>query len=222
MKTTIYLIRHAEAEGNIKRTFQGHTDAALTPKGEHQLERLAERFRTIPIDAVYASPLLRTRKTAEAANRYHGLEITIVPELIEINGGDWEGVPWDEMYTRYPEEQLLWDTAPHLCCPPNGESMRAVYERMSAAVDAIARENAGKTAVVVSHGGAIRNYLCHAYGWPHERLCDVGWEENTAVSLVEYNEAFCPNVVYHNDASHLTAEQCTVLHQDWSKTPVEK
>ena len=55
--TTIYLVRHCEAMGNINRIFQGHTDEEISENGRMQLERLAERFRGIHLDAVYSSPL---------------------------------------------------------------------------------------------------------------------------------------------------------------------
>lgn len=73
--TTIYLVRHCEAMGNINRIFQGHTDEEISDNGRLQLEKLAERFRDIHLDALYSSPLKRAYRTAEAVNRYHQLPI---------------------------------------------------------------------------------------------------------------------------------------------------
>lgn len=220
MKTTIYLVRHAQASGNVDKTFQGHSDNALTQAGYTQLDRLAERFKTVEFDAIYASPLLRTRETAGAANRYHGLELHLDSGLLEINGGDFEGISWDDIPNLYPEQQRAWNEAPHLFCAPGGESMAQVYHRVSETIDRIARENAGKTIVVVSHGCAIRNYLCAANGWGIERLRDVMWSENTAVCKVEYDEAFAPTVVLQNDASHLEPDLCLMMAQNWWQTTV--
>ena len=64
--TTVYLIRHAEAEGNLYRRFQGWHDGLITEKGTQQIEALAARFADIPIDAVYSSDLRRTMTTAGA------------------------------------------------------------------------------------------------------------------------------------------------------------
>ena len=55
--TTIYLIRHAEAEGNLYRIAQGQANSSITDRGERQIQALARRFADIPIDAVYASAL---------------------------------------------------------------------------------------------------------------------------------------------------------------------
>ena len=85
--TKIYLFRHCEAEGNHRRVFQGHINTDVTELGAKQLDVLAERFRDIHIDKIYSSPLLRAMKTAEAAARYHDLEVIPYDNLIELNGG---------------------------------------------------------------------------------------------------------------------------------------
>ena len=58
--TTLYLIRHAEAEGNIFRRVHGWYNSSITPNGLRQVAALQKRFETIPVDAVYASDLIRT------------------------------------------------------------------------------------------------------------------------------------------------------------------
>ena len=68
--TEIYLIRHAQAEGNLYRMMQGHWDGSVDgPLGLKQIDALAERFRTVHVDALYASDLYRTRLTASAITR---------------------------------------------------------------------------------------------------------------------------------------------------------
>lgn len=89
--TSIYLVRHCQAQGNVNRVFQGRIDSEISEEGRRQLDRLAERFRRIPLDAVYTSPLQRARLTAEALNRYHGLPVRTDARFIEIDGGCWEG-----------------------------------------------------------------------------------------------------------------------------------
>ena len=62
--TTIYLIRHAEAEGNVYRVYQGQHDTLLTETGKLQAQALGERFRDVHVDAVYSSDLYRAAATA--------------------------------------------------------------------------------------------------------------------------------------------------------------
>lgn len=213
--TRIYLIRHAEAEGNVKRVFQGHIDADISPKGKKQLEKLAERFAHIHLDALYASPLRRAYKTAQAVDSVQNLPITTIKGLMEINGGCWEGQPFLELPERFPRDHETWVHRPWDFAPPDGEPMRQVYARMWEAISGIARKHPGKTVGVASHGCAIRNYLCRARGWSIERLNEVAWCDNTAVSIIEYHNNGQVQITMENDASHLDEELSTFAKQTW-------
>ena len=74
--TEIYLIRHAQAEGNSYRSMQGHWDGDVTPMGRRQIALLAERFRDVKVDALYSSDLYRTRLTAAAIQSSITIELS--------------------------------------------------------------------------------------------------------------------------------------------------
>ena len=95
--TTVYLIRHAEAEGNYYRRIQGHWDGQITALGMRQIDALAERMRDVPINAVYASDLSRTQTTAQAILKYHALPLHIDSRLREVGMGVWEGRSWGDV-----------------------------------------------------------------------------------------------------------------------------
>ena len=84
--TEIYIVRHCEAQGNLKRLFQGVSDFDITETGAKQLEYLKKRFENIHLDKIYASPLIRTRKTALAVAGGRDIEIKDEPGIIELNG----------------------------------------------------------------------------------------------------------------------------------------
>ena len=89
--TTIYLVRHAEAEGNLYRIAHGHYNSCITDdRGCRQIRALAERFRDVPVDAVYASDLIRTRTTAQSIYLPKGLQLHPDPAFREICMGEWE------------------------------------------------------------------------------------------------------------------------------------
>lgn len=213
----MYLVRHAEAQGNILEFFQGHTDCDVTEKGLKQLDMLSLRFRNVDFDAVYSSPLTRAVKTAEAVNRFKGLPIVTDERLIEINGGVWEGKKWTDIERDYPDDHSVWRHTPWKFDPPQGESMEHIYARMVGAVTDIAEKNQGKTVVVVSHGCALKNYLAHVEYGDITRLDDVGWSDNTAVSLVEFDDNMIPKIIYKNDSSHLPQELSTLAFSRWVK-----
>ena len=89
--TKIYLVRHAEAEGNLYRLVQGHFDGVITKRGYEQIRALRRRFEGVQIDAVYSSDLFRARTTARAVSEPRGLEIGLRKDLREMNLGWWEG-----------------------------------------------------------------------------------------------------------------------------------
>lgn len=217
----IYLVRHAEAEGNVREFFQGRINTDVSEKGRLQLERLAERFKDIPIEALYSSPLKRAMSTAEAVNRYHSLPIITDDMLMEINGGDWEGVKWSELPEKFPGEYRMWKEEINHFAAPNGESTKQVYDRMKAAMRRIASENEGKTIAVVSHGMAIKAYLNCAEGREWENYADPGWADNTAVSLIEYDDKLIPKIIFKNDGSHLDGGLSTLAVSKWCSDELE-
>jgi len=211
MVTTIYLIRHAEAEGNVVPFFQGSLDTALTEKGEQQLEYLAERFREIPLDAIYFSPYQRARMTAEAVNRYHNLNMIPEYDLRELNGGSWEGRRIPDLRVEYPEAFQVWVEHMQDFQAPNGDAMTEVYARMRRIMQKIADENPGKTVAVFTHGCALRNFLSYVESGSITGLPAVGWGDNSAVSLVEYDTESGWKLIYKNDSSHLPQDAHTAL-----------
>lgn len=215
--TKVIIVRHAEAEGNYNHTFQGRTDADITENGKKQIEQLKERFKSIEYDSIYSSPLKRTLSTAKAVNFYHGLEITVVKGLIEIDGGHWEGLKWDKIPELFPNEHHDWLEEPWNFSPINGESMRSVYERIYNTIIELVEQNKNKTIVIVSHGCAIRNFVCRVKGLPIERIIEVPWLENTSVTTVEFDDDCVPKLLEFNDYSHLTDETKTLQKQSWWK-----
>lgn len=215
MVTRVYLVRHGEAQGNIDGTFQGHTDCEITEKGKLQLACLKERFKEISFDAIFSSPLLRTIETAEAVNFYHDLSLQVDRGLIEINGGVFEGKFWKEIEQIYPNEHEIWTKTPHKFKITDGENMEDCYNRITLTVTKLAARNRGKTIVIVSHGCAIRNFLCYAMGGSADKLATVPWSDNTAVSEIEFDHNLKPTIIFQNDVTHLTSELLTLKHQDW-------
>lgn len=203
--TRIYLVRHAEAEGNLYRIAQGQYNSILTDRGWRQVEALRQRFADIQIDAVYASDLYRTRATASAIYRPKGLELRPRRDLREICVGRWEQQTWGDI-ARTDQEQLVnFNLHPEKWYVEGAETPRQVLKRVLSAVKEIAGENEGKTIAVVSHGYAIRLLLAELEGYSLDRLSETPVGGNTAVSLVEAENGRM-RVVFRDDVSHLQTE----------------
>lgn len=214
--TKLYIIRHAEAEGNLYRRIHGQYDSLVTETGHMQIEALQRRFEGVSIDAVYCSDLKRTRETARAIYEPKGLTPHLTPLLREVNMGVWEDRPWADIEREYPEQYLNYNKAPHLWEIEGGENFYALEERIMGALREIAAENDGRAVAVVTHGGAIRTVLCVLMGLPPERISEIRYCDNTAVTLLEYeNDEF--RLEYMNDNSHLPENMGSFQRQTWWK-----
>ena len=215
--TKVYLIRHAEAEGNLYRRIHGWYDSLITENGYRQIATLQERFRDIHIDAVYSSDLFRTKVTASAIYKPKGLELNTRQALREINMGVWEDQTWAEV-DRTDSQQLNWFNTndPAFCCA-GAETFEQLRYRVSRAVLNIASSHPGKTVAVFSHGMAIRNVLAYFLGISVEQTHDkVPHGDNTSVALLEVDGGKV-DVKYFNDNSHLPEEISTFARQAWWK-----
>ncbi len=216
--TKVYLIRHAEAEGNIYRRAQGQHDGAVSAKGLRQIAALAERFRSVPVDALYSSDLARTRATAGAVTQYHDLELRLDPRLREIDLGPWEDVPFGDLLYRDPVQMRAFNDDPAAWRIDGAETFPALTKRIRAAITDLAARHDGQTIVCVSHGMAIRSFLADIEGVPSSEIHRVPHGDNTAVTLLEADGGGF-RIVYANDASHLTLELSTFARQSWWKKP---
>ena len=213
--TTIYLIRHAEAEGNLYRIAQGQANSILTDRGWAQTQALSRRFAQVPVDAVYASDLYRTCATASAIYKPKGLPLHRRRDLREICVGVWEEKTWGQIAREDPEQLKSFNSALHLWRVPGAETPWQVQQRMFDAVGEIAAANGGRTVAVVSHGCAIRLLLARLQGIPMEELGRTPTGTNTAVSLLRAERERL-EVVYRDDAGHLQDPAFTGGH------PMEK
>ena len=203
--TEIYVIRHVQAEGNLYRHMQGHWDGDVTPLGRRQRDALAERFRDIPVDAVYSSDLWRARFTASAITRYHDLPIRTDVRLREINIGPWEAEPFANIVWEQPEafDSFMHDQE-HFYIP-GAETFQQVQTRALAALYEIAEQNPGRTVVITSHGVAIRCMLTKLLGVSLNDSETVPIFQNTGIAHLRY-EGGRFTVDTMDDAEHLPPE----------------
>lgn len=214
MKTRLIIVRHAEAEGNVKRIFQGWTDGEITERGHAQAERVAERLKDMQIDVLYSSSMKRTLQTASYIAKINNLPIIRTDKLKEINGGSWEGEKWDNLSLKWPDEYETWENKPHAHIMPNGESMEELQKRLIDEIEKIIDKHSGKAICIVTHGTAIRSLMCRFHHCKLEKMLTIPWQDNTSVTIIDYeNGKF--HVVLEGDSSHLGRDLSTVENQDW-------
>ncbi len=215
--TTVYLIRHGEAEGNICRRAHGHYNSTITDRGYRQIAALAKRFSQEHFDAAYASDLIRTQTTALAVTRVHKLPLHTDPRLREVCVGEWEDKTWTWL-TRFDHDRLIrFNTDAGHWQVEGGESMETVLARMTAALHDIVAAHPDETVAVFSHGMALRLLVGTLQGLSIAEIDKTGHGENTAVTKLEADGNDI-RVVYRDDDSHLDDALTTLRRQEWTKT----
>ncbi len=209
--TTLYLIRHAEAEGNVFRRLHGQYDSLITPNGRRQIGALKQRFESVQIDAVYASDLYRTCLTATALYVPKGLELHTEPRLRELNCGVWEDLPFGYCAHIDPERNRAFSSDPRNWHVEGSEPFEVYTGRFLEAMTEIARRHEGESVALFSHGMVMRGVLQRLF-FPEKD--NLGHSENTAVTKLLFNgEKF--TLEYLNDDSHIPYEISTLGKQQW-------
>ena len=199
--TKVILVRHGQTIWNLEMKYQGHCDIALTEKGVEQAMLAGERLASEDISAVYASDLSRALKTAECIAAKHNLPVTTIPELREINFGEWEGLTFEGMKDQWSEAVPNIFTHPDEAVIPGGETFREVKTRATKALEQLVAEHPDQTIVVVSHGATIRTVLCAVLNIHLNHLWNIK-QDNTAVNMLEYYDDKIM-VTLVNDVHHL-------------------
>ena len=200
----LYLVRHGATENNdaYPPRLQGRrTDPPLSAEGLLQAQRTAQWLAGRPLAAVYSSPLLRARQTAEAIAGRHRLEVERVDDLIEVDVGLWEGRAWEEIERTDPEAYRLFMSDATVNPYLGGENLTVVAARAVPAIERLMAQNVGRTIVVVAHNVVNRLYLAHLLKSPLARYRSIP-QDNCGVNLLRY-EAGEVRPVTINAVEHL-------------------
>jgi broad specificity phosphatase PhoE len=206
MATWIYLVRHGQTVWNEEGRLCGSSDVPLSGEGLAQAQKLAARLKSIDIAAIYSSPLLRARQTAEAIAAHHPIEVKVESDLREIDYGDWEGLKVADAMERFPKLEKLRREEPMKFAAPNGEPMREFAKRVISAIQRIAASHANETICVVAHQTVNRFILCWILQSPHPidfRFWRQLRQDPACVNLLQVREDELWRVCLVNDTCHL-------------------
>ena len=145
---TVYLARHGQTEWNVEGRRQGRLDSPLTPHGLLQAQRNADLLGNHQIDAVFTSPLSRSRRTAEILAP--ALPVEVLNDLAEIAHGAWSGLTSAEIDGIWPGMRAAREQDKYTFRFPGGESYADADVRAGRALAEIARRGARRP-LVVSH-----------------------------------------------------------------------
>jgi broad specificity phosphatase PhoE len=150
----LYLVRHGETTFNAEGRIQGQSDAPLSELGRRQSLAVADALADVPIEAIYSSPLIRARETAECIAKRHRLAVQTDLRLMELNAGVFEGRLRGELMVAYPTELARWLGGDEDFAIPSGESRRQLAQRGCEAFRSIVAAG-HRQAIIVTHGGLL-------------------------------------------------------------------
>lgn len=160
---TIYLLRHGKIVRQAEKRFVGQVDVMLDEEGLSQAQWWQEELSEVAFEQVYCSDLTRSHETARIiAGEDH---IHIMPQLREINLGEWDGLSKTEVRARFPEKWKKRGENLASYRPVGGESFSDLYARVIPVFEQIVKQ-AEKDAFIVGHAGVNRMILCHVLGIP--------------------------------------------------------
>lgn len=161
--TTLLLIRHGVTDATGKR-LGGRTDAPLNERGREQARAVGERIATLPVRAVYASPLKRTWETAELVAEAVKRPVADCDGLLEVDYGRWTDRPLKAL-----ARTKLWpviQVRPSLVAFPEGETIRAAQLRAVEAVEALVARHPRDVIAAVTHADIIKVLVAFYLGQP--------------------------------------------------------
>lgn len=185
MRTQIILISHALTQWNMDNKDQGHVNTPLNPCGFRMVEALAEKLQDEHIDAVYSSDLLRAYQTAKPLAMSKGLPVVQLVCLRECR-------------------KIVKDTGGYEMLPfsVDVESREDLRKRVVEGITRIAADHDGKSVLIVSHEGAVRQFIAHLQEQPGSRVPDYT-NRRSSINRFVYEDGYWTCTVM-NDADYLT------------------
>ncbi|MGB3139075.1 MAG: histidine phosphatase family protein [Nodosilinea sp.] len=205
MPLNLYFLRHGETESSQTGTYCGSTNPDITESGTAMAKAFAEKYRHLPWEAVYVSPLRRTVSTATPFCEATGHRMQLREGLQEMFFGEWEEKTHEQVREEYSEDYIHWLTEPAWNSPTGGESGIQVSSRAALVVAEIEANHAEGNVLVVSHKTTIRLILCNLLGIDSGRYRDRINLPVASVSIVRF-DMHGPMLVKHGDRSHLPEE----------------
>ncbi len=191
--------------GNHERRFGGHGPTPLTDFGHEQAALTAAHLGESDEPTVLiSSDLPRARQTATPIAAACGVDLTLDPDVRERSVGVFDNMLFADAKAQHPDHWARLVSGDPTGCPPGGETIDAVFARVSGALERMVEQHAGKRVIVVSHGIAIFHAIAHIFGLgsPGAGLQVFALVGNCSASRFRYrNHHWRVNAI--NDRAHL-------------------
>ena len=163
----LYIVRHGETEWNVIKRFQGQLNTPLTEKGMEKLRKTGKKLENVLFDEVYTSELGRTVASAEIIlNENRGYknkkrELQKLAELNEVYFGVWQGLTYEEVFLKYPEEgnNYFYNVKNYKAENVEAEKLEDALERFLKGINKILDSHESGNILVVTHGTVFEMFM---------------------------------------------------------------
>ena len=163
----LYIVRHGETEWNVIKRFQGQLNTPLTEKGIKKLKETGKKLENVLFDEVYTSELGRTVASAEIIlNENNGyknnkLELQKLAELNEVYFGVWQGLTYEEVFLKYPEEgnNYFYNVKNYNAENVEAEKLEDALERFLKGINKILDSHESGNILVATHGTVFEMFM---------------------------------------------------------------
>jgi broad specificity phosphatase PhoE len=200
----LYIARHAQTASSKVDSFNGQRELPLTEHGKEQAAKLGQRLASVNFAAIYRTPLGRTLETA--LQIVPQCEPIVLPGLIEMSYGGWEGMSPQQAKALDPKRYEDWEAMPDKVSPPGGETVAQVAERALAALEQIHSAHPEGVVLAISHKATLRVLGAALTGAPIAKYRTRWPQDECALNLIELRAGKEPFLRLWNDTAHLGSD----------------
>ncbi|WP_035799946.1 histidine phosphatase family protein [Crocosphaera chwakensis] len=215
MTTRVIIVRHGQSSYNAKRLIQGRSDeSVVTEKGRQDAQKVGNTLSSLPIDAIYSSPLQRAKTTAEIIQNCFKEPPTLSPteQLREVDLPLWEKLHKDEVAKKFPDEYQCWKERPHefkmVLSTSEGQRehfpVLSLYEQAQEFWQTLLEKHQNQTILIVAHNGINRCLIMSAIGVPPSHYHRIQ-QSNCCINVLNFTGNWGETVQLEslNQTSHL-------------------
>ncbi len=209
----IYLVRHGTTDWNQGEIFRGRLDIKLNEAGRAEARALAAYFQDVDLTGVFSSPLSRAMETAQAIAETKGLEVKPDAAFVDLNFGDWQGLPVQRVKAEYPDLFRLWVERPQEVTFPGGETLAQARERAWEGFRRLFQQHEEETILIVSHRVITKLLICTVLGIGESHFWQIR-QEATAINRIDFLRGrFVASLI--NDTCHLESIPLATRSKDF-------
>ena len=177
-KTRILLVRAGSTDLDDQDRIVGSLDMPLSPEGEREARTISQDLEGAGINAIFSAVGLASQQTARQLSRSGEIRVRVEENLVNLNYGLWHGKSRSELKENQPKLYRQWQDNPDSICPPDGEPVEAVRDRVRMVLKKIWRKQKTKTIAIVAPDPLLSILRSEIEGTEVRDLLDLRCEEN--------------------------------------------